>query len=482
MSNLLFSLAVKKMDELLRDNNLDEITQTVTNTPTVTELTSEMTTDEVAYIVRNIAQNRIPRFSMWQSGDEIGDGRYVIERKIGSGGFGITYLATSYRRELVVIKTLKEQLSDREDFHRREEDFVNEALQLSRFRHPNIVPIIEVINDRGWCIVMEYIKGKTLATKVRERDDYLTSKEAIRYIKQIGAALKEVHAHGLLHRDVKPQNIMIEEATNNAVLIDFGLALNFEDNSAINSSALTHGYAALEQYQFNVIWNCYTDIYALAATLYFMLTKTKPISAKERAGANILASPKDINPAISEELNEAIERGMALDAANRPQTVEQWLELLERKPKPQFNRKSWLLSSLFVCAMIPIAYWIIDSIINPPSPPPIDPEIVNYGETRQGRCTEYSFNPTIETCQFEYILQGTKGDEVTITMNGDEVVDPLLILVDPENSEIARNDDIHPDTFDARITQVLPEDGNYRIISRLAKGETGDYTLMVTKE
>lgn len=67
-------------------------------------------------------------------------------------------------------------------------------------------------------------------------------------------------------------------------------------------------------------------------------------------------------------------------------------------------------------------------------------------------------------------------------MNGDEIVDPLLILVDSEDNQIAINDDIDPDTFDARITQTLPEDGNYRILTRLAKGETGDYRLKVTRE
>lgn len=465
------------MDELLQDSNLNEITETVTNAPTVTELTSEMTTDEVAYIVRDIAQNRLP-ISMWQPGDEVNNGRYVIEEELGSGGFGITYLATNYRGESVVIKTLRERLTDRENFARREEDFVNEAVRLSRFQHPNIVPIIEVIHDRGWCIVMKYIKGKTLETFIRERDGYLFSEEAIYYIKQIGAALKEVHAHGLLHRDVKPQNIMIEDGTDNAVLIDFGLALQFESNSAINSGGLTPGYAALEQYQPNVVWNFYTDVYALAATLYFMLTKTKPISAKERAGANILAPPKDINPAISEELNEAIEIGMALDAASRPKTIEQWLKLLNRKPKPQSGRKSWLLASLSACAVIPIAYWIIGVI----PPPPSDPKIINYGEIREEKCTEFSINPTIASCQFEYTLEGKKGEEVTIEMNGDEIVDPLLILVDSEDNQIAINDDINPNTFDARITQILPEDGNYRILTRLAKGETGDYRLRVTRE
>lgn len=144
------------MDELLQDSNLKEITETVTNAPTVTELTSEMTTDEVAYIVRDIAQNRLP-ISMWQPSDEVKNGKYIIKKELGSGGFGITYLATNYRGESVVIKTLKERLSDRENFARREEDFVNEAVKLSRFKHPNIVPIIEVIQDRGWCIVMKYI-------------------------------------------------------------------------------------------------------------------------------------------------------------------------------------------------------------------------------------------------------------------------------------------------------------------------------------
>ena len=316
------------------DFQLTEMTQTASLTEFTQTITPQVADERtVTNLAEDLPQNTLSSTGNWQPGHQLKNGKYTIEKELGKGGFGITYLATNQQGKPVVIKMLKDELRGREDFKQLEEDFVNEAVKLSQFKHPNIVPIIEVISDRGWCIVMEYIQGKTLDALVRERDGYLSTKEALQYIKQIGAALKAVHGKGLLHRDIKPQNILIRENTKEAVLIDFGLALKFNRNPVANSGGLSHGYASLEQYQRNVIWDYYTDVYALAATLYFALTKTKPISAIERAGAKKLASPQDINPAIDEHLNQTIEQGMSLDPASRPQTVEQWFALLETPPK-----------------------------------------------------------------------------------------------------------------------------------------------------
>lgn len=460
------------------DFQLTEVTQTASAiefTQTVTPQVAEDRT--VTNLTEDLPQN-ISSTGNWQPGHQLKDGKYTIEKELGKGGFGITYLATNQQGKPVVIKMLKDELRGREDFKQLEEDFVNEAVKLSQFKHPNIVPIIEVISDRGWCIVMEYIQGKTLDALVRERDGYLSTKEALQYIKQIGAALKAVHGLGLLHRDIKPQNILIRENTQEAVLIDFGLALKFNRNPVANSGGLSHGYASLEQYQRNVIWDYYTDVYALAATLYFALTKTKPIPAIERAGAKKLASPQDINPAIGEHLNQTIEKGMSLDPASRPQTIEQWFAFLETPPKKNNKLPIVPLLALLLVGLGGVAAYLLLNGGNDNLP--------NNGQLAvdkpiEGQCTENNLHPLTEKCQKNYFFTGSKGEKVTLEMNSEEI-DSLLILMNTEGVELARNDDIAPNNFNAKIDLELPEDGRYIVSTQSSqKKELGTYTLRFSK-
>lgn len=447
------------------ENNVSKSTK-AGNLGSTAELTQEMSVEQVAQVIKNFAQNRLHHPRNWQPGYELKNGKYMIERELGRGGFGITYLATNHQGGLVVIKILKDELLGRDDFNQLEEDFVNEAIKLSQFNHPNIVSIIEVIYDEGWCIVMEYIQGKTLEAFVQERNDYLSAKEALHYIEQIGEALKAVHAQGLLHRDVKPNNILIQEGTSIAILIDFGLALKFDRNLVANYSGLSHGYASLEQYQINVIWDYYTDVYALAATLYFVLTKTRPISAKERASAKKLVPAKDLNPAISQHLNEIIDIGMSLDPASRPESVEKWLNLLKEKSKNRTIGKPWL--ALFSLGLSVFVFFLVK--------PDDDLPILT-----QERCIDNDLHLLTRKCQKNHFFEGKKGDKITIEMNSDEI-DPLLILMDANGNEIARNDDIDVNNFNAKITQELPEDGGYRVSAQSSQEEElGTYTLRIGK-
>lgn len=444
----------------------------------LTDIATSLNTPELIESNIPTTQNQ----SYWQPGDELKSGKYIIEKELGRGGFGITYLATNYQGELVVIKIFKDDAAGN-DLRKLEEDFVNEAVKLSQFKHPNIVPIIEVVYDGRWCIVMKYIKGKTLESFVKEQG--ISPKEALHITRQIGEALKAVHAQGLLHRDVKPHNILIQEETNTAVLIDFGLALKFDRHSAKNNGGLTDGYAPLEQYQFSVIWDYYTDVYALAATLYFMLTKTKPVSAKKRASGERLASAKELNPAVSQPINEAIEQGMALDPAGRPATIEQWLELLKPPPKKLIIPPM----AVGVAGVITGLIFYFNSVHRQDSPLSSSGTIVfgktvDFGQEIEGECTKESWHILTQKCNQEnYFLTGKKGDRFTINMNSDEI-DPVLVLTNREgNNEFARNDDIAPDNMNAEINIELPVDGNYRIIAQSSQEqELGKFTLKVTQE
>ena len=205
----------------------------------------------------------------WTPGQQLQDGKYRIEKVLGEGGFGITYLATSQQYGLVVIKTLNDEVQKRRDFDRFQDDFMNEALAISRCQHRHIVKVHRFFTERVrhpnpgntlsqylklTCMVMECIQGTDLADWVSQKGR-LPEAAALRYIQQVGQALSVVHGQGLLHRDVKPNNIMVRRDTDEAVLIDFG----FWMHSTSSAQVLDFGEMGVEggdrSPQFPEFWN-----------------------------------------------------------------------------------------------------------------------------------------------------------------------------------------------------------------------------------
>ena len=271
---------------------------------------------------------------VWEAGQRLYGDRYIIERKLGEGGFGVTYLAQKASNgQPVVIKTLKDKLLSDLNFARYRERFLEEAVKLSVCKHPNIVQIDNYFIDGDLpCIAMEYVAGENLLKWVEKRG-ILSESEALNYIRKVGEALIIVHEKGLLHRDIKPENIMVRDNNQDAVLIDFGLARSFiPDRTQQITVELTPGFAPPEQYRRFGRFAQYTDVYALAATLYYLLTKTVPTDADLRDLNNPLKPPLQINSCISDEVNEAILQGMEMDAIKRPQSVQEWLAMLPQPP------------------------------------------------------------------------------------------------------------------------------------------------------
>ena len=270
---------------------------------------------------------------VWTPGQGLNGDRYIIERKLGEGGFGITYLAQkAQNRQRVVIKTLKDELLSDPNFAWFRDKFRDEALLLSLCRHPNIVQIDNYFTHGNLpCIAMEYVAGEDLWKWV-ERRGILSETEALNYIRKAGEAVIVVHEKGLLHRDIKPQNIMVRD-NQDAVLIDFGLARGFiPDRTQQMTFGFTHGFAPPEQYGEIGRFAEYTDVYALAATLYYLLTITPPTAAFMRALNHPLKPPFQINPNISDGVHRAIMKGMEMDATKRPQSVQKWLAMLPQSP------------------------------------------------------------------------------------------------------------------------------------------------------
>jgi serine/threonine-protein kinase len=262
-------------------------------------------------------------------GKSLQGGKYILEQPLGQGGFGITFKAV--HRDLgqtVVIKTLTPASYQHPQFAELERRFRDEARRLALCVHPNIVRVNDFFVEANIpYLVMDYIPGQTLEEVVFP-DHPLPEAIAIHYIRQIGAALQVVHQNGLLHRDIKPQNIILRQGTQEVVLIDFGIAREFTPGTTqTHTSLVSVGYAPIEQYMSQEKRTPATDVYGLAATLYALLTATVPIASILRTRQTLLA-PRELQPQISPAVNQAVLRGMAVEVQYRPATVAEWLTLL----------------------------------------------------------------------------------------------------------------------------------------------------------
>ncbi|MBE6298290.1 MAG: serine/threonine protein kinase [Bacteroidales bacterium] len=273
-------------------------------------------------------------------------GKYRIEKVLGQGGFGITYLAcqTGLNRKVAVKEFFMQEycnrdagtsrvsvpsMGSRELVERYRQKFLKEARLIASFDNNNIIKIYDVFEDNSTAYyVMEYLEGKSLKA-VLEECGPLPEDLALKYIRQISLALAEVHASNLLHLDVKPANIMLNKK-GEAVLIDFGISKHYDEGGKQTSSALagtSEGYAPLEQYEAGALdsFAPATDIYALGATLFCLLAGMRPPKASEVMNHGLPELPLDISSAVREAVTAAMQPIMRM----RPQSVEEFLELLK---------------------------------------------------------------------------------------------------------------------------------------------------------
>lgn len=296
------------------------------------------------------------------------NGKYTIAKKIGAGGFGITYLAVQSGLDRRVCikeyfldgrcvrntraKTVHCQTESVDMYEKYRRAFVQEAKTLAKLRHPNIVEVLEVFDENNTSyMVMSFIEGVSLQSIV-ERRGKIPHAEAVNYIGQIADAVGYVHSKNILHRDIKPDNIMIT-ADYRAILIDFGSARSFvQDKTQVQTAIVSSGYAPTEQYTANSRKGAYTDIYAIGATFYFALTGQVPIAAAARLSEK-MPTPKELVPTLPDDIDRTIQKAMQVKAENRHQTVEEFMnDLRHIKPSvlvDEFNIKRnlrWVWYSL----------------------------------------------------------------------------------------------------------------------------------------
>lgn len=260
--------------------------------------------------------------------------RYRIRRVLGRGGFGITYEAedTRLQRRVAIKELFPESVvrhgsvvlappRSRVDFRDAKQRFLREAQVLARFTHPGIVRVYEVFEEHNTAyLVMELLEGRTLSDILRQRKAPFTEAEALDVAARVASALEEVHAAGVLHRDINPSNVVVT-SHGRVVLIDFGIARRFEGDSAGPlTRVVTPGYAPPEQYSGHGPFGPPSDVYGLAATLYRVLTTRTPAAAMDRQHGGG-ESPRRLNPAVSKAVSDAVMDGLELDPAHRPRSM-----------------------------------------------------------------------------------------------------------------------------------------------------------------
>ncbi|HVX89989.1 MAG TPA: serine/threonine-protein kinase [Gemmatimonadales bacterium] len=245
-------------------------------------------------------------------------GRYSLDRELGRGGMGIVFLARDVALERpVAIKLLPPALAGVPGFRER---FLREARTAAALAHPHIVPIHAVEEKDGLVyFVMEYVAGESLGERVR-RAGPLGADEATRILREVAWALGHAHGRGVIHRDIKPDNILLEAGTGRALVTDLGIA--HAEGSAVSGSAGTPHYVAPEILNGGAP-SAASDLYALGVTAWVALTGRRPFEGFE--GAALLAEQAHaptpsigaVLPRLAPRLAAAIDRAVARDPSDR---------------------------------------------------------------------------------------------------------------------------------------------------------------------
>ena len=280
---------------------------------------------------------------------------FEFHRVLGHGGFGITYLGWNIALDIPVaikeylpadlamreqdMSVLPKSSGDEADFHWGLDRFLDEARVMARFKHPNIVQVQHFFKGHGTAyIVMEYVEGETLSDFFKRRGT-LTESELKHILLPLLAGLIDVHEAGILHRDIKPGNILLRAADGFPVLVDFGAARQAVGvRSRSVTAVLTPGYAPIEQYSSRGHQGPWTDIYALGGVCYQALTGKVPDEAMDRIRSDPLIPVIEATKGkATDAFLSAIDWSLRVEEADRPQGVRVWRSALlgeEAIPEP----------------------------------------------------------------------------------------------------------------------------------------------------
>lgn len=292
------------------------------------------------------------------------DGRYIVGRVLGQGGFGITYSALEYdTKKLLAIKEyFPERLAGRSgsklslfsaqhsgDFEYGKQNFLAEAETLSQFKQQsNVCDIYSYFEENGTAyFAMEYVEGIPLDKYMNTKGGRLGFDEALQLLLPVMAALGKIHAKGIIHRDISPDNIMVK-ADGGVVLIDFGAArYSMGEKSRSLDVVLKHGFAPREQYARHGRQGAYTDVYAMAATIYYAISGKVPPDAIDRVEEDLIIAPSSMGIRMPAAAEDALLKALSLSPADRFSSMEAFAAALcggktvkkPEKPKPTEEKK-----------------------------------------------------------------------------------------------------------------------------------------------
>lgn len=278
--------------------------------------------------------------------------KYLLGRALGQGGFGITYIAmdTNLGIKLAVKEYLPQELATRisghsmvsayktslaDQFNYGLEKFLEEARTLARFiAHPNVIEVRDYFEANGTAyLVMSYVEGVTLQEHLRSSGGKITVDEALNIFNPVLDALQEIHSKGILHRDISPDNLLVDRK-GRVILIDFGSARQaMGERSKSLSVIMKAGYSPVEQYQSKGKQGPWTDIYAVAASFYRCITGTMPPESIERITEDLMAPPSQLGVVIEAGTEEALLKALAVKSVHRFREVKEFQEqLLSKEP------------------------------------------------------------------------------------------------------------------------------------------------------
>jgi serine/threonine protein kinase len=290
------------------------------------------------------------------------NGQYLVGRVLGIGGFGITYLAwdLNLARKLAVKEYLPRHLAMRapgaptvtpysgpeaELYEYGMDKFLQEAQVVAGFQpHPGIIAVFNFFRENGTAyLVMEYLDGATLKQHLAERGGRVPFAEGFSLLTPVMKALEDIHRAGVMHRDISPDNIYLIRAGGVKVL-DFGAARQaLRDRDQQLSVVVKGGYAPPEQYDPAGRQGPWTDVYAVAATLYHAVTGTLPPPSPTRQGGDRLQPPSAMGIAIDAGAERALLKGLAVLVPDRFQSMRELQEALASGVPPDRGKRTWPL-------------------------------------------------------------------------------------------------------------------------------------------
>lgn len=418
-----------------------------------------------------------------KQGATLQNGKYKIEKVLGQGGFGITYLAiqTVLGNKVAIKELFMQGVNNRQDgmvtvsnnanrnlcVHQKRK-FVKEAQRIAGLNNKHIVKVHDMFEENNTAYyVMDYIDGVSLQEVITHHHGALAESSVRDYLNQILSALSAMHQHSIWHLDIKPANIMLDK-NGNIVLIDFGASKQIESEGTLTVStslSLTQGFAAPEQLQ-GTIQNIgpWTDFYALGATLYVLLTRTLPPTFADIAseGSNAF----HVSQNVSTQMSQMVEWMMKLNKHERPQSVDEIQRRLSSEtkvaPQPvkvareipsQNNNKSRVWIFVVIAAFIAILAAAISNKSNSTQSSNIT-ENTNSSASSLEQSAEAE-KPTYEQLVAKVKVSAKKTDKgilVVASNTSDYAIEDICVTVDAGNS--------------------MTEKGNIKLVAAHGKAQT----------